>query len=577
MSGPKLSPSYFESLIGAEALDASPIPTRWVSNGEYMPLPMSRRQQQVERKMQSMAERNAGRLGLTRREFLRTSCGLATAFLAMNTVYGDVFAITPDEALELGSGSSNPDTNGPNGPRFVFDMHTHFVRDDFPIDDVTAQFILLGDALIGLERYLLETRTRYRADAYGLINTGDLQRDLDQIKIQNYIRFLFLESDTNVALLSDATANPGHPEREFLDDDLRAELREQINEFAGSERVLASALLKPHHPGWMERIDHAIDDLNLDCWKGFTVGQNTFYPNPELPWRLDDFELLDDAFYQKLLNANSPRLRNITVHKGLISPDYPISFGTLHSNPTAGLPDLFNLSQNGGVEPAMIPAWHFNTVQDVPRAAQAYPGINFIIYHSAFRPAIGVFEPAALLQIPPQHWDGYFLRQFLPTVSPSRPRGSMPWVSDLASIPERFDVQNVYSELGSVFGPLVVTDPEFAALVVGILIEGLGPHNVLWGTDAVLLGRPQWVIESFRRLRIFDIFERYFGVTPTARHGNLSEAHVKHIILGSNAATLFGIDPREAFASTSRDRFSRMRPDNEQRNYLSGPLGYAAR
>jgi hypothetical protein len=152
----------------------------------------------------------------------------------------------------------------------------------------------------------------------------------------------------------------------------------------------------------------------------------------------------------------------------------------------------------------------------------------------------------------------------------------MPWVTDLASIPERFGVHNVYTELGSVFGPLVVTDPEFAALLVGILIEGLGPYNVLWGTDAVLLGRPQWVIEAFRRLKIFDIFERYFGLTPTARHGNLNETTVKHMILGANAASIFDIDPRESFARTGGDRLSRLKPETSSRNHSHGALGYVA-
>ncbi len=198
------------------------------------------------------------------------------------------------------------------------------------------------------------------------------------------------------------------------------------------------------------------------------------------------------------------------------------------------------------------------------------------MFHSAFRPAIGVFEPAALFGVPPQELDGFFLRQFLATVDATHPRGLMPWVTDLASIPDRFGVHNVYSELGSVFGPLVVTDPEFAALLVGILIEGLGPHNLLWGTDAVLLGRPQWVIEAFRRLKIFDIFERYFGVTPTARHGNLSEARVKHLILGANAASLFQINPREAFDQTSGDNLARLKPEAAARNHFNGALGYIA-
>ena len=572
MAGPKLTQYHLAALRGAETLEPTPIPTRWVSNGEYLPLPRTNKQARVETELSCLTERYSKRLGVSRREFLRGSCGLAAAFLAMNAVHGEVFSVRAEEALD--SQATEKQTQGPDGPPFVFDMHTHFVRDDFPLDQVTSQFILLGDALIELERELLDTHKRYRANDYGLVNTGNLQQDLDQIKIQNYLRFIFLESDTNVALLSDATANPDHPEREFMDDQLRAELRDEINSFAGAERVLASALLKPNHGGWVDRIDRALGELKLDCWKGFTVGQNTFYPNPELPWRLDDFELLDATFYQKVLKSSNPRVKNITIHKGLIAPDFQVSFGTLHSNPAAGQPDLFNLSNNGGVEPDVIPAWLFNTVQDVPRAAQAYPDLNFIMYHSAFRPAIGVFEPAALFAVPPQELDGFFLRQFWPTVDEQHPRGVMPWVSDLASIPARFGVKNVYAELGSVFGPLVVTDPEFAALLVGILIEGLGPHNVLWGTDAVLLGRPQWVIEAFRRLKIFEIFERYFGVTPTARHGHLSEVAVKHLIFGANAASLFGIDPRESFARTAGDALSRLKPDARSRNHLNGALGY---
>jgi hypothetical protein len=117
-------------------------------------------------------------------------------------------------------------------------------------------------------------------------------------------------------------------------------------------------------------------------------------------------------------------------------------------------------------------------------------------------------------------------------------------------------------------------DPEFAALLVGVLIEGLGPCNVLWGTDAVLLGRPQWVIEALRRLKIFNIFERYFGVTPTTQHGNLAETTVKHMIFGANAASLFGIDPRESFARTGGDRLSKLKPDTTLRNHFKGALGY---
>jgi uncharacterized protein len=570
MSGPKLSPQHLARLRGAEDLDPSPIPTHWISNGEYMPLPRTRQQEQVEELVNQIADRNRLRFGLSRRDFLSMSCGLATAFLAMNAVFGDLFEVSAAEA-------NNPTAGlweGNDGSEFILDIHTHFVRDDFPLDAVTAQFIGLGDALIALERALLATHKQYKKADYGLINTGNLQQDLDQIKIQNYIKWMFLESDTHMALLSDATANPDHPEREFLTDETRAELRDAINAFAGSERVLASALLKPRHDGWTEWIDHAISDLLLDCWKGFTLGQNTFYPDPELPWRLDDFDLLHDAFYAKVLAADNPRIKNITIHKGLIAPDYPVSFGMMHTNPTAGQPDLFGISSNGGMEPATIPAWHFNTMQDVPRAAQAYPELNFIIYHSAFRPAIGVFEPAAIYGVTAAELDGYFLRNYLPTIDDEHPRGVMPWLTDLASIPGRFGVSNVYTELGSVFGPLVVTDPEFAALLVGILIEGLGPENVLWGTDAVLLGKPQWVIEAFRRIKIFETFERHFGVSPTSGHDELAEAEVKKMILGRNSARLFNIDVKNSLKEIQKDAFSRYKGDpSYSRDHLNRAFG----
>ena len=83
-----------------------------------------------------------------------------------------------------------------------------------------------------------------------------------------------------------------------------------------------------------------------------------------------------------------------------------------------------------------------------------------------------------------------------------------------------------------------------------------------------------YVRQRARRLKIFDVFERYFGVAPTARHNNLSETTVKHMIEGANAAKLFGIDPRESFARTGGDRLSKLKPDTISRTHLNGALGY---
>src|SRR5258708_33355454 len=88
-------------VAGAEAASAAtPIPTQIVSNGEYLPPPQSATQKKVEARINELADMHGKRLGLSRRQFMRTSCGMAAAFLAMNDIYGNVFQVAPAEARE---------------------------------------------------------------------------------------------------------------------------------------------------------------------------------------------------------------------------------------------------------------------------------------------------------------------------------------------------------------------------------------------------------------------------------------------------------------------------------------------
>src|SRR5258707_9617867 len=77
-------------VAGAEAASAAtPIPTQIVSNGEYLPPPQSARQKKVEARINELADANAKRLGLNRRKFFPTGCGMAAAFVALNEIYGN--------------------------------------------------------------------------------------------------------------------------------------------------------------------------------------------------------------------------------------------------------------------------------------------------------------------------------------------------------------------------------------------------------------------------------------------------------------------------------------------------------
>ncbi|HEY7547481.1 MAG TPA: hypothetical protein VID27_21470, partial [Blastocatellia bacterium] len=77
-----------------------PVPTQAISNEEFIPLPQTREQKMVEHRLAEMADRNAKRLGMSRRRFLATSCGMATAFAAMNSVFGNFFEVDASEMME---------------------------------------------------------------------------------------------------------------------------------------------------------------------------------------------------------------------------------------------------------------------------------------------------------------------------------------------------------------------------------------------------------------------------------------------------------------------------------------------
>src|SRR2546429_2654563 len=80
--------------------------------------------------------------------------------------------------------------------------------------------------------------------------------------------------------------------------------------------------------------------------------------------------------------------------------------------------------------------------------------------------------------------------------------GRIKWATDLAEIPSKLGVKNVYAEVGTAFANSAVADPRFAAAFVGTLVRGLGAEHVLWGTDSLWYGSPQWQIQALRRLQI---------------------------------------------------------------------------
>jgi len=106
----------------------SPIPTQIVSNGEYNPAPQTENQRRVEARIQELADTYGRRLGMDRRQFLKTSSGMAAAFLAMNQVFGPIFNVAEAEAAEPDKADAR---SRALKQHFSFDDETHFVLDGF--------------------------------------------------------------------------------------------------------------------------------------------------------------------------------------------------------------------------------------------------------------------------------------------------------------------------------------------------------------------------------------------------------------------------------------------------------------
>ena len=77
-----------------------PIPTQVVSNEEFIPPPQTSQQKAVEHHLLQTGAQNAKKLGMDRRQFFRTSCGMAAAFAAVNTVFGRFFTVDAAELFE---------------------------------------------------------------------------------------------------------------------------------------------------------------------------------------------------------------------------------------------------------------------------------------------------------------------------------------------------------------------------------------------------------------------------------------------------------------------------------------------
>jgi len=495
-----LSDDMISGLLGAEeASFPSPVPTQIVSSDEYLPVPQTPQQREVEARLIAMTDDLAPRQGLSRRRFFQTAAGMAASFVALNQVFGPLFDASEAEAATPELAQARADALS---GQMVIDGHTHFLRDD--------------TRLMGF------VKAREAVGQWGWNKELSSQpQTIDDLKYANYVKEIYLDSDTKIALLSNSPSDV--PEDWFIPQEQVFKTREMVNKQAGSRRMLAHFTITPGQPGWLDQVDVAIEKYKPDSWKGYTVGDNTHKELAAHPWHADDEKLMY-PFYERIAKTN---IRNVCIHKGLFAPAVEEKF------------------------PRLRP---YADVNDIGRAAKDWPQLNFLVYHSGYRWVGG--NPG----------DG--MAEFDKT-------GRSSWTSDLAEIPAKYGVTNVYGDLGQLFAWTSVAEPRLAAALMGMLIKGLGVDRVVWGTDAVWTGAPQWQIEGLRRLEIPGDMQKTHGFAPIGP----ANGPVKTAVLSGNTARLYGLEQHAAIVR--QDRFATLKDDyvrngpgrsNLRYGYVSKPV-----
>ncbi|MBD0325366.1 MAG: hypothetical protein ICV68_02990, partial [Pyrinomonadaceae bacterium] len=270
----------------AERNSNLPIPTQIICTEEFLPPEQTVEQKLVEHRLIELADASAKKLNISRRQFLSTTGGMAAAFLAMNSVFGDFFNVEASELFEpLASAEKFPKK------QFIFDIHTHHVA--------AGKQISVPPLL------------RYR-DAGAAWGNKDLQgrkHRWQDLYLANYIKEMFLDSDTVMAVIT------GLPAKTDADNVLppaeMIETRAEINGLAKSRRIIAHGLFSPDLGKQnMEEMQRQFEKMKIEAWKGYP-GQPL--ADGSVGWWMDDEKVAYPAYEY----SRRTGIKNICVHKGL--------------------------------------------------------------------------------------------------------------------------------------------------------------------------------------------------------------------------------------------------------------------
>ncbi|HYI44519.1 MAG TPA: hypothetical protein VE174_03535 [Actinomycetota bacterium] len=450
------------------------------SNGEYLPGDPTPDQLAIMALAERETEKARRILNMSRRDFVRSAAAFSVGLWAINQITGTTWGgyqvnahnTLTNQACDLefpGAQLGNPPGE------FVFDVQSHHVdpngtwRATNPA--IEAFFAAIWPQAGGVGGSV-------DPDPYWPSDTpfrGGREVDpIENLGRFHYMKELFLDSATNMTILS---AVPADPNNQPLPVAEAALTLDTIKELSGTTRSYMHAFVMPNRgysstpggtgvdPIFMQeefeqmRLNKEMYGDKIRGWKIYTAWGDVPYQSG---WYMDDHVGLQfcDQVQKVSEEYNMPPI--IAVHKGFALP----AFDQRCASP-----------------------------RDVGPAARQFPKVKFLIYHSGYDGdaqheyagdnKVNSADRGTDCLVKSLRENGWDATKFIP-----------------AGL-EHGNVPNVYAETGSVWRS-VMQNTRDASHYLGKMIKYVGPLRICWGTDSLWFGSPHSEIVALRNFQFSE-------------------------------------------------------------------------
>lgn len=534
------------------------------SNGEFVPPRATDEQKQIMQLQDEEGERQRRRLGLSRRQFVRTSGALGVGLWAVGQVmpgrFGQYAAYGQEPIRDQACDLEWPEAQLNNLPgEFIFDIQSHHVDSDGDWRVNNPGFHAVFAAIWEQSGPLGGLPQPHEDEVVKGWGKGGELDPIENLSRYHYLKNLFLDSSTNMTVLS---AVPSEESEQPLPIGEAAETVGTVNALAGNTpRSVMHAFVMPNRgsygitgyastePAYMEAEFEMMQD-NLERFGNRIRGWKVYTPWGDVPnasgWFLDDH--IGMAFIDRVrqLHHSHRGPPVIACHKGFALP----AFDQRAASP-----------------------------RDIGPAASQNPDITFIVYHSGYDSEeqtaypgddqVNSADRGVDCLIKSLRENAYDATRFVP-----------------AGL-EHGNVPNVYAEIGATMRS-VTSDPDQLAHLLGKLITHVGPRRVVWGTDSLWFGSPQPEIAALRSLRLSSEAREFYNLPygldgdrfdPTrnalnplnyvVEHPHVEgwptdvrahpERTIRNGIFGRNAAIPYRVDPEASRKAIACDDVQKLR------------------